>query len=142
MRYWDSSALVPLLVAEPTSNPVRTLLGTDADVLTWWATTVECASAIGRRERENGLDADAASTAMRRLDAIASAWHEILPTERVRTTAVRLVRTHPLRMTEALQLAAAIVAAEGQPRSLPFVTLDERLAGAADREGFPVIRPA
>jgi hypothetical protein len=32
-------------------------------------------------------------------------------------------------------------ATEGEPRSLPFVTLDERLARAARREGLPVIQP-
>jgi predicted nucleic acid-binding protein len=43
-----------------------------------------------------------------------------------------------LRTADA-QLAAAIVASEGQPRTLRFVTLDERLAQAARREGFEVI---
>jgi hypothetical protein len=42
---------------------------------------------------------------------------------------------------DALQLAAAIVASEGEPRSLPFLTLDLRLGGAAAREGFPLIQP-
>jgi hypothetical protein len=38
----------------------------------------------------------------------------------------------------ALQLAAAVVAAEGVPASLDLVTLDERAAAAARREGFVV----
>jgi hypothetical protein len=54
---------------------------------------------------------------------------------------VRLLRVHPLRTSDALQLAAAIVAAEDHPATMPLVTLDERLAQAADREGFPVVRP-
>lgn len=33
---------------------------------------------------------------------------------------------------------AAVVTAEGQPASLEIVTLDERLAAAARREGFAV----
>jgi predicted nucleic acid-binding protein len=45
---------------------------------------------------------------------------------------------HPLRAADALQLAAAVVAAEGIPASLSIVTLDERLAAAARREGFVV----
>lgn len=40
---------------------------------------------------------------------------------------------------DALQLAAAIVAAEHEPASLPFVSLDERLNDAAAREGFQVL---
>lgn len=39
-----------------------------------------------------------------------------------------------------MQLAAATAAAEGSPSALSFVTLDDRLTTAADREGFPVIR--
>jgi hypothetical protein len=42
-------------------------------------------------------------------------------------------------MRSALQLAAALVGSEDQPQSLPFVTLDARLAQAADREGFSIV---
>jgi uncharacterized protein len=45
---------------------------------------------------------------------------------------------HPLGAGDALQLAAAITASEGDPSSLAFVTLDDRLAQAAAREGFPI----
>ena len=67
---------------------------------------------------------------------------KIRPTERVRRAAARLLRVHPLRAADALQLAAAIVGSEDRPETLPFVTLDDRLADAATREGFRVIRPA
>jgi len=41
-----------------------------------------------------------------------------------------------------VQLAAAFVAAEQRPVSLTMITLDDRLAGAAQKEGFGVIDPA
>jgi hypothetical protein len=69
------------------------------------------------------------------------AWEEIRPGSRLRQTAERLLRVHALRAADALQLAAAITAADDDPRALPFVTLDERIARAAEREGFPVIEP-
>jgi hypothetical protein len=59
----------------------------------------------------------------------------------VKSTADRLCRTHPLRAADALQLAAAIVMADGEPGALSFVTLDDRLGVAATREGFPVEDP-
>lgn len=59
----------------------------------------------------------------------------------VRDHAERMVRSHPLRAADALQLGAAIVAAEEEPTSLEFVTLDRRLAAAAAREGFQVLDP-
>jgi hypothetical protein len=46
---------------------------------------------------------------------------------------------HDLRAADAHQLAAAFVAAESRPPSLEIVTLDDRLAAAATREGFRVI---
>jgi predicted nucleic acid-binding protein len=52
---------------------------------------------------------------------------------------VRFLRVHPLRAADALQLAAAFMAAERRPASLQVVTLDERLADAARKEGFALV---
>ena len=67
-------------------------------------------------------------------------WQEVLPTDAVRSTAQRLLRVHALRVADSLQLAAAVVAAEHDPVSLPLVSLDERLCDAAAREGFAIVR--
>ena len=80
--------------------------------------------------------------AVDRLDGFIRAWQEIQPAERVRQTANRLLRVHELRAGDALQLGAAITAAEDLPASLTLVTLDDRLARAAEREGFPVVLPS
>ena len=74
-----------------------------------------------------------------RLKRLAGGWHEVDPTDAVREAAVRLLRVHPLRAAGALQLAAAFVAAERRPSSLEVVTLDDRLAGAARKEGFVLV---
>jgi len=141
VRFWDSSAIVPLLVAEASSEAVRVVYEADAEVLAWWATPIECASAVTRLERNGDLTPDGTSLALGRLDALRSEWAEVQPVERVRATAVRLLRTHPLRATAAMQLAAAIAASEGHPETLVLVTLDAQLAQAAAREGFPVTQP-
>jgi len=142
VRFWDTSALVPTLVVEPRSPSVSDLLAEDAAIAAWWATEVECASAIGRAERKNILDAERAQIAFDRLDRLVGSWHEVGPNETLRRTARRLVRVHDLRAADALQLAAATDAAEANPAGLPFVTLDSRLAAAARREGFSVLVPA
>ena len=141
MRFWDSSALVPLLVAESTSAWATAAFETDPDVIAWWASLVECTSALARLERDGLLTSASLTEAVRRLASLRDAWAEVQPTDRVRSTALRLLRTHPLRAGDALQLAAAIAAAEDHPASLPFVALDERLAQAAEREGFVVVHP-
>jgi predicted nucleic acid-binding protein len=139
VRFWDSSALVPLLVAEATTKAIQALAARDPDMLVWWAAEIECASALARIERESAFDAKGARLAWNRLAQLAGGWHEVEPGETVRETAKRFLRVHPLRAADALQLAAAFVAAEGRPLALPFVTLDERLADAARKEGFALV---
>jgi predicted nucleic acid-binding protein len=142
VRYWDSSAIVPLLVSERTSPAVLEAVEQDPQIVVWWATEVECISAITRRERDGALDASDVAAAADRLGALAASWRAVEPITQVRQTAIRLLRTHPLRAADALQLAAALMAAGGSPGALPFVTLDDRLVLAAQREGFPVVQPA
>ena len=139
MRFWDASAIVPLLISEATTDALQTLAGADPAVLVWWATEVECASAITRLERAGALDAPAVEKAVGRLKWLAEGWHEVDPSDAVRETAVRFLRVHPLRAADALQLAAAFVAAERRPSSLELITLDDRLATAARKEGFVLI---
>jgi predicted nucleic acid-binding protein len=111
-------------------------------MLVWWASEVECVSAIARLERQDDLSGEATLSALERLDALAGGWHEVQPVEAARRTARRLLRVHSLRAADALQLAAAIVASEDQPASLELVSLDDRLIDAARREGFTVHEPA
>lgn len=141
MRFWDSSALIPLLVAEPVSAAVMRIYELDPEIVAWWGTQAECVAALARLERDDNLTAPATAEALRRLDGLAKAWREVQPVTAVRTTAIRLLRVHPLRTADAFQLAAAIVAAENHPASLQFVTLDDRLGQAAEREGFTFPRP-
>jgi hypothetical protein len=116
---------------------MRSLYRSDPMILAWWGTRVECESAISRLEREGGLKRRSATAARGRLDRFAATWHEVQPLESVRDVARRLLRVHGLRAADALQLGAAMAAAEGRPGSLVFVCLDERLTEAAEREGFP-----
>ena len=142
MKFWDASAIVPLLVAESATRSVQALARRDSDMLAWWGSRVECASAVARLERDALLDRKDAALAFDRLNQLADGWHEIEPSEILRENAVRFLRVHPLREAEALQLAAAFLAAERRPSSLQVVTLDERLADAARKEGFELVEVA
>ena len=139
MRFWDTSAVVPLLLDEPETERVRALYREDPILLVWWGTVVECASALARREREGALAAEVVTGALGYLDRLRAHWHEVEPSDDVRGTARRLLRAHHLRAADALQLAAATRAADGEPRTLSVVSLDTRLAIAAQREGFSVV---
>ena len=139
MKFWDASAIVPLLVAEASTRRLQSLATGDPAMLVWWGTPVECVSALARLEREGALDPRTAGLAFGRLARLGEGWHEIDPTDAVREAAARFLRVHPLRAADALQLAAAYLAAERRPPSLDLVTLDDRLAEAARKEGFVVI---
>lgn len=136
MRFWDSSALVALCVNEPATDAALALVDEDPQVAVWWSTPVECASALARLEREGALGSDDAIDAFMRLDQLAASWFEVEPHDEIREVARRLLRVHPLRAADALQLAAAYLVSERRPPTLEVVTLDDRLRQAALKEGF------
>src|SRR5258708_4181398 len=113
MKFWDSSAVVPLLVTEPMTRIIREILAEDRQMHVWWATDVECVSALTRLERENPAASISIETAFDRLAALREDWSEIAPGNSVRDVAKRLLRVHVLRAADALQLAAASALSDG-----------------------------
>ncbi|MBI2898800.1 MAG: type II toxin-antitoxin system VapC family toxin [Planctomycetes bacterium] len=141
MRFWDSSALIPLVCEEAISASCRRLLRNDRSVAVWALTRTEMVSAVRRREREGGLDRDETRSALRRIATLAEHWTEVDALAPVRERAERLLGLHPLASADALQLAAALALAQDRPRGRPFVTADDRLGRAAEAEGFEVAIP-
>jgi len=139
LRYWDASAVVPLVVDEEHSVTSAALLSEDRTVVTWWGSRLECRSALRRREREDGLETAALAISLRLLDDLSAGWHELLPGEELRFAAERALAVHPLRAADALQLAAALTWRGPLVRAAEFVCLDERLREAAEREGFSAL---
>ena len=138
MRFWDTSALVPLLLDQEATAEVGGLLSQDPEVAAWWGTPVECVSAAARLRREEHLSVDEEERVLELLGVLQRSWLEILPSEEVRDRAVRILRVHGLKAADALQLAAAQVWA-GHVDRPELVTYDERLALAARLEGFRVL---
>jgi predicted nucleic acid-binding protein len=138
VRFWDASAVIALLAQEPVREHLLGLLEEDPQMLAWWGTPVEITSALARREREQLLEADEVASALAAARQLADSWHEIVPSDAVRRTAERLLRVHPLRAADSLQLAAALIGADHDPATLELVCLDARLTSAARREGFVV----
>lgn len=139
MRFWDASAVVPLVALEKETSECRRLLVEDTDVVVWLLTPVEVVSALTRRLRENSLRLSDFRKAKDQLALLERAWSEVISVERVRERARRLLEIHPLRAADSLQLAAAVLATEENPRGIPFVTLDQRLGQAAEKEGFSLL---
>ena len=138
MSFWDSSAVVPLLVEQAASSRVAPWITADDAIVVWTLTPVEVVSALRRLVREQALDEGAAHLAEARLNEIIRTAHVVVDVEQVKSLAARLLRLHPLRAFDALQLGAALLWAEAAPQGHAFHTLDRRLALAAQREGFVV----
>ena len=139
MRYWDASALVPLIVSEPASGAVRAWLAEDTEIVTWAWTRVEITSAVERRTREGSLTRPERREVLRRLDAFSDTWSEVTEVLAVRSRAGLLLARHPIRAADAGQLGAALVVQEHLVAPLRFVCLDHRLAEAAEREGLRIL---
>lgn len=138
MKFWDTSAIVPLCVVEPASTAVRAQLEADPGMVVWWGTRTECVSAIARQRRAGQLDADGEHQARAVLSALAASWAEVLPSEPLRARCERLLTVHALRAADAWQLAAALLWARGETVGRAMLCFDERLRDAGRREGFDV----
>ena len=136
---WDSSGLIPYLVPENLSKEVTDLLSGDRAPVIWWATPVECVSALERGRREGRVEIEVYEEARRRLREIVEQSAVVQAHPIVRERAERLLATHPLRAADALQLAAALVAVDDRPAGEELLSLDERLREAARKEGFRVL---
>ena len=136
MRYWDTSALVPLVVAEAQTQRMRSLLEEDPHIVTWAWTAVEFASAVERRARQGELTREQRRDALSRFAELAAVWDEVTDVLAVRRHALAVLARHPLRAADAAQLGAALAVAAEQAPPLGFVCLDDRLLDAAEREGL------
>jgi predicted nucleic acid-binding protein len=136
VRFWDSSAIVPLLCRENESARCRAWLREDSAVLVWALAATEVVSALARKRRDGVLSAARFGTAKRRLAALEAAWNEVAAWDSVRARARRLLEVHALSAADALHLGAALVAVEERPAGVTFVSFDLALGDAAEREGF------
>lgn len=136
MKFWDSSALVPLVVDEDATDRMEIAYQEDTAVVVWCLTAAEIWSAVARKRRERRLTSPQTKIARNRLERLAGDWAEVVDLIGVRGRVHRLLDQHALRTGDALQLAAALLWTRDRPDGAGFVTLDDRLAAAAMREGF------
>ena len=137
-RYVDASALVKRYVRETGSVVVRRLLASGI-VATSRLSEVEVASGIVRRAREGAFKParrDRALAALQR-DVPAFAIVELIPD--ITGDARALLLRHPLRASDAIQLASCLYLQRQLDQPVPFVAFDQRLLDAARAEGVAVV---
>ncbi len=138
--FWDTSAIVPLCAHEDTSSRARQILRKHKKQVVWWGTIAEARSAFARAAHKGSLKVKDKDQAIRQLERLSQSWVEIAPDRAVRDLAVELLDDHPLRTSDALQLAAALISCGKNPCRIVFVCFDARLADAAENVGFNVIK--
>ncbi len=136
MKFWDSSALRSLLVAQAGQGDVRAVLNEDREMVLWWGTHIELVSGLCRLHRESLIDNGTLTRLLKIVAKITDDADEVQPTEQIRQASIRILRVHSLRAADSLQLAAALAWTENSPSDAGFVCLDKRLCEAAEKEGF------
>lgn len=138
MKFWDSSAMVPLIVSEKETDYCLKTLSGDQEMLIWCLSKVEVISALCRLVRDEKFSESDFNKAKKQFNELIQRAYEVKAIEKVRNRALRLLEVHPLRAADACQLASALVATQEDPDRLSILSFDERLKTAAAKEGFDV----
>jgi predicted nucleic acid-binding protein len=138
VKFWDSSAIVPLVIQQALSKFSLKLLKSDPVQLVSFTTYCEVYSALSRLEREGFLPADRFATSEQQLNRLAKAWHVVTFSAAVESETKRLLRIHSIKCADAFQLASAINCCDRDFEAFSFVTFDQKLGITATREGFRV----
>jgi predicted nucleic acid-binding protein len=138
--FWDTSALLLLICQQPKSQRARAAQRSYQAINVWWGTRVECHSALHRLIREGDLLGKEERQAFVSLERLSAQWIEIQPSEEVRQVAERLLKLHPLRAADSMQLSAALIWSNHNPRGKTFICDDAKLLEAAEKEGFNIAR--
>lgn len=139
MIFWDTSALLPAFVLEPTSQVIQKLYVEWPTKTIWTLTPVEVIAALARLEREQKITPQAKQEIRNHFEFVLPTFDLIGDIEIVKNRAYKIVNIHPLKSSDALQLAAALVACLDNPWGHHFLTLDKELSQAALKEGFRVL---
>ncbi len=139
MRFWDTSALLALVVRGEESERIEALLRRDPEIVLWWGTPVECAGGLGAAVRDERLAKDDLAKAKAVLEHLRQRAFEIQALEEVRARALRILALHSLRAGQAMELAAALVWCRERTRGVSFVAVEDNLRQAAALEGFRVL---
>ena len=143
MKFWDASAIVPLLVEEKHSRTCRDLSRADPGIVVWQFTFAEVVSALRRNmRRDPPLSEGQFDAALRRLNVLTRHWEVVMATDNtavadMNARALALMIKHPIQSGDALQLAAAMTYFEPVQHA-GFVVVDGGLAHAAKAEGFTI----
>jgi predicted nucleic acid-binding protein len=128
IAYFDTSAIIPLIVDEPASVDSERVWNEADRVVGVRLLYAEARAALARAERMGRVDGRQLGRAIDELDALVDAVDFVEVTDQLVRVAGQLAEDHALRGYDAVHLAAALSVADDD---LVLVTGDRELAAAA-----------
>ena len=135
IAYFDTSAIIPLIINEPSSDRCNRLWNDSSRVVSVRLLYPEARAALAKAERMGRLSATQRSTAVVELESIIAEVDQIEVTEALARRGGELAQAYGLRGYDAVHLAAASAVADSD---VVLVTGDSVLANAANSIGIAV----
>jgi predicted nucleic acid-binding protein len=135
IAYFDTSALVPLLVSEPSSPTCSQLWNEATRVISSRLVYPEARAALAQAERMQRLTATELRTAVEDLNSLVEEIDYLEVTASLAMSAGQFAEAHALRGYDAVHLASANAANDAE---LVLVTGDQHLRSAAAQIGISV----
>lgn len=131
--YFDTSAVVPLFISEPTTQRCRDLWSSSHLIVASALVEAELHAALAQAHRMDRIGADDLRNALGLITGRLVEVARITVSEKVVTSASSLAVRHGLRGYDAVHLASALLLS---PSEVLFVTGDRHLREAAAAEGL------
>lgn len=135
IAYFDTSALIPLVVGEPASSTCGRLWNEATRVVSTRLIYPEARAALAQAQRMSRLTVVELEQAVDELDSIALEISYIEVLAELAASAGDLAQAHGLRGYDAVHLSSAVLVNDEE---LAFVTGDRELAAAARSIGISV----
>ena len=135
IAYFDTSAVIPLLIGEPSSVTCARMWNEATRSISVRLLYPEARAALARAERMERITKRQHEAAVTELETIITEIDHVEITAQLVRNAGDLSQAHHLRGYDAVHLAAAIAALDAE---LVLVTGDDALAGAARAQGLAV----
>ena len=136
LAFWDSSALVKLLVEEAGTDIAVTLWDESAGVVASRLSVPEMSAALSAAERGGRIDRARGRVARNEWSRYLGALEIVEISSGIADAAATLAVAHPLSGADAIHLATALALRDTE---LAFATWDHRLAAAGSAEGLAVV---
>lgn len=137
IAYFDTSAVIPLIIDEPTSSTCERLWNEAARIVSVRLMYAEARAALAMAQRMGRLTSLELATAVELLDGFINEIDSVEVTELLVRGAGAMAEQHALRGYDAVHLAAAQAVAD---QDTVFVSGDRQLTAAAARLGLTVGR--